>query len=247
MEPAYEFILAVRGLERLLLSLGGFFSILLGTALFKWGIFDKTTLFADAGQWKAQIWNASPGLLFCLFGVVVLCYSLANPLEYDTESNGKTPAPETSASTGEGKPAADERPKSAQAGDKVARTRPPSMTRFRYFSPLPLAVDLLSEVQKAEGLSSPEQKADQRATLMQVWYLAAHAEQLLPQQPATGGDETAKEDGRVAAFRKAMDALSKSQATYQGKPAEAIAEMKRILTALQAELKQLEPESSTTS
>jgi hypothetical protein len=86
-------ILLFRGIERMLVVLGGIASILVGAVLYKWGVAGEASLKLERDQVKFQLINASPGIFFALFGAAILVWSLVQPFSYKVASG---PASHTS-------------------------------------------------------------------------------------------------------------------------------------------------------
>ena len=72
-----DMLLFFRGLERLIISVGGLFAL-----LFRWGVSGAASLKAQHDKTKLQLLNAAPGAFFALFGCAVLIWGLNRPFDY---------------------------------------------------------------------------------------------------------------------------------------------------------------------
>jgi hypothetical protein len=70
-----------RGLERILASVAGIVALVLAALLYRWGVSGEASLSLEQDKTKLQLANASPGILFALFGAVLLGWSLFKPLK----------------------------------------------------------------------------------------------------------------------------------------------------------------------
>jgi len=87
-------VIYYRGIERILSTLSGLVAIVLGGLLYKWGIFDKTEVNLQGGKLAPSVVlkNASPGVIFCLFGMVLLAYGIGTQavIDEDVKHVGQT-------------------------------------------------------------------------------------------------------------------------------------------------------------
>lgn len=86
-------LLIFRGLERLLIDFGAIIAIISGTLLFRWGIeapmdLDVSSGGATPNPIRIRMLRASPGVVFCLFGTVILCVAIASPVTIREGKNG---------------------------------------------------------------------------------------------------------------------------------------------------------------
>ena len=76
----------LRGIERLAIIAGGVCCIVLGGMLYKWGVFDRMSIKAsgqegDQRKFSFSLQDASPGIVCCILGVVLLAISMWRSLE----------------------------------------------------------------------------------------------------------------------------------------------------------------------
>jgi hypothetical protein len=72
-------IVALRGIERLLIVLAAIIATILGALLYKWGVFDKTEINAAKNGWAVLFKNSGPGLIFAILGLGCLAYAISSP------------------------------------------------------------------------------------------------------------------------------------------------------------------------
>jgi len=103
-----------RGMERLLIIISGGGLVLIGALLFKWEIKGPSSWEVtrkDGSRWFT-ISSVFPGVLICLFGMIILMGALCKPLSIVTQTtqttaptpdiNGKLPTPESMQTTSQG-------------------------------------------------------------------------------------------------------------------------------------------------
>lgn len=79
-----------RGLERIIIQLGGITLVILGFLLYKWGVTGKASLSVERSGVRFQLLNGAPGLFFALFGAAILCLGIYMQLELPAEGSGKS-------------------------------------------------------------------------------------------------------------------------------------------------------------
>ncbi len=82
MSNIFDYLLLIRGVERLFIVLGGMLSICCGMLLYKWGTSGVCQLKLDRGETKFRLVNAGPGLVLGLLGIAVFLYALFSRLEF---------------------------------------------------------------------------------------------------------------------------------------------------------------------
>ncbi|WBM72936.1 hypothetical protein OH773_22090 (plasmid) [Buttiauxella sp. WJP83] len=104
-------VILFRGLDRILISLGGIISIWLGYKLFNKALPNNGTFDGGIGSWSIRMQNIAPGVFFALFGASALIFSITHPFSYENygkdknsegagvlSNNGANPAKESSGS-----------------------------------------------------------------------------------------------------------------------------------------------------
>jgi|GEM_PF-7040715 len=91
MDPSISIVSEVihyRGIERIIVAIGSVVMIVLGGLLYKWGILDKTDMKVAGGKlgFGIALRNASPGVLFCLFGFLAFYWSLSRQVIVEQEA-----------------------------------------------------------------------------------------------------------------------------------------------------------------
>lgn len=76
-----------RGVERLLVDMGGIASITFGFLLFKKSINEIGELFAKHGTTELTLRNVGPGVMFAAFGMAILIGALLSPIEIKNGSS----------------------------------------------------------------------------------------------------------------------------------------------------------------
>ena len=82
---AIDTLILIRGLERLLTVVAGIVALVLAALLYRWGVSGEASLSLQQDKNKLQLANASPGILFALFGAVLLGWGLFRPLIIERE------------------------------------------------------------------------------------------------------------------------------------------------------------------
>lgn len=81
-----EEVWLVRGLERIIVDLGGVMAIYLVYKLFVMGVTRKINFFAEVENkvisGKMKLLNASPGIIFAIVGCVIISYTFLSPPYY---------------------------------------------------------------------------------------------------------------------------------------------------------------------
>lgn len=80
-------VILLRGIERILVTLGGFTLIIMGLFLFKWGLSGLANLCIETNKFKFRLLNASPGIMVTFFGAALLFSTILNPLKIDYFNN----------------------------------------------------------------------------------------------------------------------------------------------------------------
>lgn len=80
-------VIIFRGIDRLLITIGGVISIWLGYKLFSKALPNDGTFDGGIGSWTVRMQNIAPGVFFALFGVCSLIFSISHPLSYDQKYN----------------------------------------------------------------------------------------------------------------------------------------------------------------
>jgi hypothetical protein len=83
-----------RGVERLLIEIGGVTTIVMGTLLYRWGVRRPQQLEAAGSGFSFALKNAAPGSVLALFGMSVLLVGLSRPLDVRTSESSYSPATE---------------------------------------------------------------------------------------------------------------------------------------------------------
>lgn len=67
-------VIIFRGIDRLLITIGGVISIWLGYKLFSKALPNDGTFDGGIGSWTVRMQNIAPGVFFALFGVCSLIF-----------------------------------------------------------------------------------------------------------------------------------------------------------------------------
>jgi hypothetical protein len=81
-----EYLILLRGGERLLAEIGAFLLLALGALLLKWGVLGQASMTLQGKSVTFKLINASPGIFFALFGTVLLAYTLTQGFTVKEES-----------------------------------------------------------------------------------------------------------------------------------------------------------------
>jgi hypothetical protein len=90
MSSIAEYLVILRGIERVLVVLGGMFALFCGMLLYKWGTSGVCQLQLDHDKTKFRLVNAGPGLVLGIFGMAILAYAVFNHLQLDLTTSEKT-------------------------------------------------------------------------------------------------------------------------------------------------------------
>lgn len=80
-------VIVFRGVERLLISVGGIISIWLGYKLFNKALPTNGSFDGGIGTWSIRMQNIAPGVFFALFGAASLIFSIMHPFSYENYSD----------------------------------------------------------------------------------------------------------------------------------------------------------------
>lgn len=80
-----ETVFFFRGMERLLIQVGGLMSIGLGVLLFRWGVQGATDVEGKGLGFDLKVKNAAPGTMLALFGMVILVAGIGQPATVDQQ------------------------------------------------------------------------------------------------------------------------------------------------------------------
>jgi len=79
-----EIVYILRGIERIVIEIGGITSIVMGTLLYKWGVKGREEVDAEGLGFAFKLRNAAPGTVLAFFGMSILVVGLRSPLEFST-------------------------------------------------------------------------------------------------------------------------------------------------------------------
>jgi len=130
----YELLATFRGVERMIIELGGIAAMVMGTLLYRWGIKGPQDVEASGAGFTFKLGNAAPGSVLALFGMWILLNGLSHPLQISFPASppaapgaqpaapreAPAPAPDAPAASGDAGRSGETTPATEQPGQPPA-------------------------------------------------------------------------------------------------------------------------------